>query len=103
MYFFVQPTNLGTRGRDTFAVVPEVQVKAGWQVRPGVRTFASYNFLYWSSVARPGDQIDPVVNTNLVPTSTTFGNPGGPARPAFNFRETDFWAQGVNVGLQLRW
>jgi hypothetical protein len=27
----------------------------------------------------------------------------GPARPAFGFRETDFWAHGVNFGLEFKY
>jgi hypothetical protein len=26
-----------------------------------------------------------------------------PASPAFAFNETDFWAQGINVGGEYRW
>src|SRR5262249_57995102 len=52
-----QPTNIGQIGRDRFAVVPEVGVKVGFQVTDHLRAYAGYNFLYMSSVVRPGDQI----------------------------------------------
>jgi putative beta barrel porin BBP7 len=38
----------------------------------------------------------------LVPTTGNVGPPVGPIRPAFTSKDTDFWAQGVNFGLELR-
>ena len=49
-------------------------------------------------VARAGEQIDFVVNSNQVAPPI----PGGPARPAFNFNGSDFWAQGLNFGLEFK-
>ena len=71
-----------------------------------LKAFVGYNFLYWSNVIRPGDQIDTVIDVNRVPR---FVPPGvivpdaGVQRPAVLFRETDFWAQGINFGVQYRW
>ncbi len=60
-----------------------------------------YDFLYWSSVARPGDQIDRTVNsTQIAPRTGPFT---GPARPAFEFKNTDYWAHGVNFGVEFRY
>jgi hypothetical protein len=47
-------------------------------------------------VARPGDQIDVALN----PLQLTPGPFIGPERPAFEFRDSDFWAQGLNFGLE---
>jgi hypothetical protein len=96
-----QPTNIGRYSRDRFAVVPEVAVNVGYQITDHWRAFVGYSFLYWSSVARPADQIDRVVNGNQIA-------PGmhpliGPPRPAFEFHGTDFWAHGVNFGLEFRY
>ena len=98
-----QPTNSGTHTRDRFAVVPEVNFNVGFQATPYLRVFAGYTFLYWSSVVRPGDQIDSGVNPTQLASAAGPGQLVGPARPAFAFRTTDFWAQGVNLGIQLRW
>jgi hypothetical protein len=43
------------------------------------------------------------VNTALVPTSSQFGTQGGPAQPTFLLQRTEFWAQGVNFGLEFRY
>jgi hypothetical protein len=92
-------SNSGIHTRDPFAVVPEVRIQLGYQVGPHLRVFAGYNFLYWSQVARAGDQIDVVINPNLLAPPL----PGAsPLRPAFSFQGTNFWAQGINLGVEFR-
>jgi hypothetical protein len=86
--------------RDTFTVVPELGLNIGYQLTNHIRAFVGYNFLYWSSVVRPGDQIDPRVNTNLIPPPISTA---GPAVPAFAFHGSDFWAQGITLGVEFRW
>lgn len=95
-----QRTNSGTFTRDDFAVIPQLGATVGFQVTPRLRATAGYTFVYFSNVVRPGDQIDLDVNPNLFPPEV---NPFvGPERPRFMFRETDFWAQGFNVGADFR-
>lgn len=97
----VVPTNMGRLAREAFTVVPEVRLQVGYAVSECVHVFAGYSFLYWSGVARPGDQIDRVVNPSQVPA---FGGLSldGPARPAALFQQSDFWVHGINFGLDLR-
>jgi hypothetical protein len=45
-------------------------------------------------VARPGDQIDLDVDPVQFPPPTGTG-----ARPQFLLRTSDYWAQGINLGL----
>ena len=92
--------NIGNFSRDQFSFVPEVGLNIGYQVTDHIRLFAGYNMLYWSNVARPGNQIDRSVDpfqTNGVNSAA------GAQRPTFMFQNSDFWAQGVVVGLQFRW
>lgn len=96
------PTNMGTYSRDQFSVVPEVGINVGRQLSNNVRIYVGYTLIYWSSVVRPGDQIDPVINPTQLPTAAGPGTLVGPARPAFAFHDTDFWAQGVNIGMEFR-
>jgi hypothetical protein len=98
-----QPTNSGHFTRDRFAVVPEVGVNAGYQVTEHLRAFVGYSFLYWSNVARPGDQIDRAVNPTQLPVAGATSQLIGPARPAPVLRDTDFWAQGINFGVEIRY
>jgi hypothetical protein len=98
------PTNIGSFSRDRFSVMPELGVNVGYQFTPHIRGFVGYSLLYWTNVARPGDQIDLTVNTSQVPRfNGGTGTLVGPARPAFTFHDTDFWAQGVNVGLEIKY
>lgn len=95
------PTNGDSFSRNAFAVVPQVGMNVGYQLTDNLRAFVGYSFLYWSNVVRPGDQIDTGLNRTQIPTSLTGGALVGPARPAVLFRDTDFWAHGVNFGLGL--
>ena len=59
--------------------MPHVQAKVGYNILDNVRATVGYDFLYWSSVARVGDQIDRQVNDNQ---QLSGGLGGGPALPA---------------------
>jgi hypothetical protein len=56
------PSNIGHYSRDIFAVIPEIGLSIGYQFATHVRVSVGYDFLYWSEVARPGDQIDRSIN-----------------------------------------
>jgi hypothetical protein len=94
-------SNSGHFTHDAFSVVPEAQLKVGYQFGH-LSGFIGYNFLYWSNVVRPGDQISRTVDLQAVPTSGVF-NPAvattAPAPPSFV--QSGFWAQGINFGLQF--
>jgi hypothetical protein len=97
------PTNIGNHGHDCFSIAPEIGLNAGYQITQHVRVFAGYNFLYWSNVLRPGQQIDRVVDLSQIP-NTPAGIPStGQQRPGVLLSESNFWAQGVTFGLQWLW
>jgi Putative beta barrel porin-7 (BBP7) len=104
------PTNIGRRTQDRFAIAPEVGVRIGYDLTDHLRIFAGYNFLFLSSVVRPGDQIDLNVNPAFRPASGTtpgfgnFQNPAlaGPRVPAVLMNTTNYWAQGLTFGLMYR-
>jgi hypothetical protein len=85
--------------------VPEAALNVGYQIRERTRLFVGYTFLYFSDVARPGNQIDRTIN----PTQTNFANavgfppPAGQPAPLFNLHQSDFWAQGINFGVPFRY
>jgi hypothetical protein len=97
----VQPSNSGQFGRDRLTVVPEFGVRVSYPVAPGVSVHAGYDFLYWASVARAGDQLDYATDPRQAPT--TFPGPtvavGG--RPVPVLRDTDFWAHGLSFGVRV--
>jgi hypothetical protein len=96
--FLALPTNSGTFHRSSFAVVPEVGLDVGYQLTDHLRVFAGYTFIYWSKVARPGDQIDLALNPSQLPPGHLTGLP----RPALVPHDTDFWLQGIDFGGELR-
>jgi hypothetical protein len=98
-----QGSNIGNYSRDRFAVVPELGLNVGYQVTDCLRLFVGYNVLYVSTVVRPADQIDRNVNPTQVPAFGGSQLKGPPAEPAFLFRGTDFYAQGLNLGIEFRW
>jgi len=96
---FAQPTNIGHYSRNVFAVVPEGNLKVGYQISERLRATVGYSFFYMSDVARPGEQIDRAINPGLLATPPLNGPP---ARPLFHIKSTDYWAQGVDFGLEFR-
>jgi hypothetical protein len=96
-------SNSGDQLRERLALIPEVDLAVGWQLTPHWKLYAGYSFLWASTVARAGDQIDPVVNVTQVRVKTPPGPLVGPARPALSFDGTDFWAQGLSFGLELKY
>jgi hypothetical protein len=94
-------SNSGHHQRDELAFIPEVDLNVGLQVTRHLTLCAGYSFLWVNTVARAGEQIDPVVNVSQFPIRSGNGPLVGPARPAFHFNGTNFWAQGINLGLEL--
>ncbi len=92
------PTNMGTYGDSQFSAVGELGVSLGFSITCLLRATVGYNFLYWSDVARVADQIDPRVNPSQFPP----GSLVGARRPQFDLQTTDFWAQGLNLGLEYQ-
>jgi hypothetical protein len=99
--FFVQGTNIGRFTANQLTVIPAVELKVNFTITPHLRAFVGYDFMYWNQVVRPGSQVDRNINLSQ---SAVFGSGvlSGPANPAPLFNRTDFWAQGVTFGLELR-
>jgi hypothetical protein len=94
-------TNIGASGRTRFGFVPELGLTVGYQCGPYCRFFTGYTFLYWNDVVRPGNQIDRTVNLTQVPIAV-YGPLSGPAQPVRLFNQSDFWAQGISLGFEVR-
>ena len=82
-----------------FAVVPELSLKAGYQVTPRVQLFAGYDVFYWTDVQRAGGLIDLTVNPNLL----AGGAGGGPARPMQMLNTSALVAQGFSFGVRYNY
>jgi hypothetical protein len=93
------PSNIGRFSREQGEVIPEFGARLGYQVTPNLQIFTGYTLLYWSSVVRAGNEVDQVVNPNLLPGA---GAATGPQRPMPLLNGSAFWAQGIELGLELR-
>lgn len=104
---YAQPSNIGQFSQSHFAVAPEVGLRVGYQVTDNINIFVGYSVLYLSNVIRPGDQIDRSIDVTQAPfgLGNTVNLPPvtGVQHPTPLFRQTDFWAQGVNVGFEIRY
>ena len=77
------PSSPGSRtSQSNFAVLPEGGLKFGYQLGERARFSLGYSVIYLSDAVRPGDQVD--------------GNPA-------LFARSDFWVQGVSLGLEWRY
>jgi len=94
-----QASNIGQYEQNRFTMLPELGVNLGFDLTRRLRLIGGYSLLYWGGVARSGDQID----LNLVPSE--FPPPQNTAAgrfPQFRFAATDYWAQGLSLGLDYR-
>jgi hypothetical protein len=98
---FAQPGNIGRFTDNAFTAIPEVEVKVGYQFTSHVRATVGYNFLYWSNVVRPGNQLNRSVDPGQVPTFGDFGAPGIGTLIPTGVSTSSFWAQGVSLGLEI--
>lgn len=99
-----QVSNIGHYERDSFSVIPELDINLGYKLTQNLKMRVGYTFLYWTDVVRPGDQIDREINGTLVPR---FGEAPNavipPFRPQFVLNETNVWIQGINIGGEYSW
>jgi hypothetical protein len=85
-----QPSNIGRYVQSELAAVGELGIRVEYALTHQLYATFGYTVVYWSSVARVTEGIDLALDTSATPA---------PTQPGFDFRDTDFWAQGLNVGL----
>ncbi len=93
-----QRTNIGTYEHDVFSTVTELGLTLRRQFDCGLEATFGYTLVHWSEVARGGDQIDFGVNTSQLGGGARVGE----GRPGFLLDMSDFWAQGLSLGLEYR-
>ena len=86
--------NIGQYSRDRFVIIPQLGAEVGYALSCNWRAYAGYNFLYWANVQRAASQIDFNVNPS--------GSPPAGSPPLPQLTNTDFWAHGLNAGLEFR-
>jgi len=100
------PTNMGVYEEDKFAVIPELDAKLIFKLTRHLDLSVGYNFIYWSTLALAGDQIETFNGLPLVNSSQWFGgalDPAGGLHPGLDgIKDSSLWLQGLTVGLTLR-
>jgi hypothetical protein len=81
-------SNVGQFNRNEFTAITEVGLNLGYRFAPCTQFLFGYSFLYINDIASAGSAIDTSIGTNA-----------GVTRPQFGFRHSDFWAQGINLGV----
>ena len=95
-----QRSNIGTYERDQFMMIPELGFKLGVRLTDHAFVTIGYSVLYFPNVVRAGEQIDTDVNPGLVPPETV--PLVGALRPQFRYIESDYIANGISLGGELR-
>lgn len=90
-----QLTNSSVHTQDVFSYMQEAGIKLAYCPTDHLKLSVGYSLMYWSSVARPGDHIDLIVDTTPLPGTV-------PTHPAFAFNPSNFLLHGLNCGLELR-
>jgi hypothetical protein len=117
---FAEPSNKGVHHKAPFAYAFEARVNSLLEITQNWAFDIGYTFVWISKVLRPGNQIDRNINstrTALAEASraTTgigsgpipFGTPAsapapvGKAAPKALFKQSSFWAQGLNIGIRF--
>jgi hypothetical protein len=95
--------NVGRDLNDRFGVIPELNMALGYHITPCLTFTVGYNFLYMTNVVRPGEILEPRTQPGLIPASGNFGTVLGVLPRFDNFRESDYFLQGVSFGLSYRY
>jgi hypothetical protein len=94
-----QGTNIGEYETDELGTISEASLTLRRQLGYGWSVHCGYNLLLWTDVLRAGEQIDTGINVSQIPPGTLSGEP----RPEFPDATNDFWAQGLNLGLEFNY
>ena len=102
--YTAMPTNAGSSTRTWFSVLSQANVNLGYNVAKNVDCFIGYLFLYVTNVLFASNQIDRVINPSQAPAISA--NPStevvGEKRPKMLFNKSQFWVQGLNTGINIR-
>jgi long-subunit fatty acid transport protein len=94
-----QPTNIGEYENSQTVVIPEFTSNLNYHMNSNLSLGIGFNALWMSAAVTAGDQIDRQVN----PSQFGGGPLIGPARPAFNFVQDDYWLMGINMSLRAEY
>jgi hypothetical protein len=90
------PSNMGDFNDARFGTFSELGLSVQYYVGCQLRLSVGYTVVYWTELARAGDQVQLDVNPSQIGGVALIG----PSRPRFPGRNTDFWAQGITFGFE---
>ncbi len=96
------PNDNGRHTREVVSIIPEVDVKVGYQFTDWLRGYVGYSGIYLNNVARAGD--NNAVNTQNT-TVTVASTPinVNVSQPTFRFRNQDVTVQGITFGFEAKY
>jgi hypothetical protein len=99
------PSNIGRHTQNKLAAVPELGVKIAVPVNAHVTLGVGLTTLYWSRIARPGDQVDQTVDSRQIPNFPGAAAPGasGVGHPGVPFNQSDLWLMGATFSVEFKW
>jgi hypothetical protein len=97
------PSSGGNHHRTEFGFVPEGSINVGIDITQNIRVQAGYNILWINTVVRPGAHVNANVDTRQVLTDLSFDPTVKVTDPRFQWHDTDFWLQALNIGLTFRY
>jgi Putative beta barrel porin-7 (BBP7) len=106
---YAQSTNIGPHNANPvsvpFMALPSLEFHLAYRLTERISAFAGYDILSLTQVVRPGNQINHNVNLSqsAVLDPNGVGTLVGPAQPAPVVNRSDFWAQGISIGLEFQY
>ena len=93
--------NLDRDVTNRISTATQLNAYVGIKLTDHLRTTIGYQFLYLNNVARPGQQLDQIVNQRVVPVSSAFGSLSGQPGNRLTLDRDGFYAHGATVAFEL--
>ena len=93
--------NLDRDVTNRISTATQLNAYVGVKLTDHLRTTIGYQFLYLNNVARPGQQLDQIVNQRVVPVSGAFGGLSGQAGNRLTLDRDGFYAHGATIAFEL--
>lgn len=97
------PSNSGDRSTQKFTVIPEIGVTASFRLTRWLKLFAGYDIFYWTSIIRPSNQLNTIVDRRQIPLDGLFQPNFTGTAPLPPDNRSDFYGYGYSFGFELSW
>jgi hypothetical protein len=93
------PSNIGRFTQNKISTIDDFQIALEFPICNWCALSLGYDFMFWSTVIRPGDQIQRLVDTRQVPTDLNFQSGIVSTQPYRPNALTNFWAEGLTLSI----